>query len=144
MNWREFELECQYLIRNSLNPNEYRIETQYSRDYSGQNLRMDFHIAERRQGGKGYVIDCKHYQQGMIPAQEINSLLNYMNRCRASKGIILLSQDTVPSNAFINRWNEVSDKISVVVVRTDRIGKLLNSMKLFFRKELINLDFIKS
>lgn len=141
MNWGEFEILCRGLINESIDERSYRTISQYCRQYNqGQNYRMDFHIAERRQGGRGYVIDCKHYVKNEIPAAEVDSVLEYMTACKASKGFILLSQDTRRSAGFDRRIEELDGRIEVIVIRTGGIGKIERVFKSLFGKPPLDLQ----
>ena len=55
---------------------------------------MDYHVAEKRQGGKHYVIDCKHYPKAILSRREVDDTLEYKRKSRASKAIILISQES--------------------------------------------------
>ncbi len=74
LTWREFERHCEDILFTCIDESKFRINVQYNRQYSdGQNFRMDCHIAERRQGGKGLVIDFKHFPVAKLNRHEILS-----------------------------------------------------------------------
>jgi hypothetical protein len=67
MTWRQFELYCEDLMRSIFSDSEYRVSTQHNVTYSdGMNKRLDMHIAERRRGGRGFVIDFKHFKTASL------------------------------------------------------------------------------
>ena len=91
MSWKEFELYCDDLLRKSLKLSKYRVKYQHRGEYNGRSKKMDFHIAQIRQGGKGFVVDCKHYPKAKLPRRQIDKTIEYQRDCRASAAIILLS-----------------------------------------------------
>jgi len=109
MSWREFELLVEESVHFALNPNIWRIATQWNRQYYNREnpnnpipARMDIHIAERRQGGIGVVIDAKHFQIAPLNRNEIDTTENYRRRCRASKALIIASQSTIIPQSVAN------------------------------------------
>ena len=57
---------------------------------------MDISVAERRQGGRHFVIDCKHFPIAELNENEIQTTLDYKRRSKASKAIILI--EMAPGN----------------------------------------------
>ena len=95
VDWRLFERDCAALIRRCFPNEKYRVAEQRARKYAdGMTKIMDIHVAERRQGGRHYVIDCKHWPIGRLHEGEIQSTLDYKRRSGASKAIILISESS--------------------------------------------------
>ena len=130
MEWPEFEERCEELVRRCLPNDKYRIISQYSRVFSdGERRRMDFHIAERKQGGKHYVVDCKHFTKAYLNENEIRTTLNYKRKCRASKAIILVSKSSNCPQSFINS----AQRQGVLVLKVSTTNSVIvNRMKDFF------------
>ena len=101
-DWWVFEQDCAKLIRRFFPNEKYRIEGQRIRTYKdGVTKRMDIHVAERRQGGRHYVIDCKHWPRSHLNEREIQTTLDYKRRSRASRAIILISESSNCPDTFI-------------------------------------------
>jgi hypothetical protein len=59
MSWRDFERQCEDLVKGCFSDREYRVQFNATKTYAdGATKRMDIHVAERRQGGRHFVIDC--------------------------------------------------------------------------------------
>ena len=115
MKWREFERYCEDLITESLDPDRYRITPQYIGEYAGIIKRMDFHIAEKRRGGRAYVVDCKHFQVNPLPRGEIETTREYQRLCKASSSIILVSSVSDCPESFL----EYAHDMGVEVISVD-------------------------
>lgn len=119
-HWKEFELFCIDVLERSIDPKKWRIKYQHSRKYSdGLNKSVDFHIAERRQGGNSIVVDCKHFITAAINRNEINTTLDYKRRCRASKAIMLISSVSKISDNILS----YAEKNDVTVTKVDLPSK---------------------
>jgi len=95
LSWREYEKFVEESVSRACNPDIWRIEKQWRRTYSdGINCRFDVHIAERRQGGIGIVIDAKHFKIADLNKNEIDTTIQYRKRSRSSSAIIILSPTT--------------------------------------------------
>jgi hypothetical protein len=95
ISWRDFELYCENIIKEWFPEDKFRIAAQHSRVYiDGKTRRFDFHIAERRVGGCGFVVDCKHFPVSNLRKNEIDTTLDYKKACKASKAIILVSSQS--------------------------------------------------
>ena len=77
---------------------------------------MDIYIAERRQGGKRYVIDCKHYRKAWLNEQEIDSTLCYKKGSKASVAIVLISG---ASKQFTPGFESYAQSMGVPVIRVN-------------------------
>ena len=106
MTWQEFEQYCEDLIRESLDPERYRICPQYRGEYGGVVKVMDFHIAERRQGGRHFVVDCKHFQVAPLNRGEIETTRQYQRLCRANPGSIILVSSVTNCPESVRRHAE--------------------------------------
>ena len=60
----------------------FKLEFQLRRVYKGKKKIMDIYIAERKLGGKRYVIDCKHYPIAYLDPGEVDSTLEYIKGLR--------------------------------------------------------------
>ena len=134
--WKEFENSCESLINKAFPKRNYRIEKQKRTTYSDGSLKiMDYHVAEKRQGGKHYVIDCKHYPKAILSRREVDDTLEYKRRSKASKAVILISQESNIGEGFFQYAKEQG----VLVKKVRRFdSKLLNSINQYFFK--IKLD----
>ena len=103
MTWHEFELRCLELVDRCFSEDEFRVEYQRRRAYSdGQTKIMDISVAEKRQGGRHYVIDCKHFPTAELTEHEIYTTLDYKRRSRASKAILMVSSDSNCPQRFLD------------------------------------------
>lgn len=136
MSWRDFERRCEKLVARCFSHDKYRVEAQRETTYSdGRTRRMDIHIAERRQGGKHYVVDCKHFPIATLNENEIQTTLAYKRDSRASKAIILVSASSNCPDRFVSSARRQG--VLVHTVSTTN-SKLVNKVKDF----LFKLDLI--
>jgi len=99
LSWREFERIVEDVVHEAVDDASWRVATQPKRNYvksGGETigLRLDVHVAERRQGGKGVVIDAKHFKVTPLNRHEIDSAEEYRRRCRASHALLAVSGET--------------------------------------------------
>ena len=81
MDWRQLEAYCLTRLRQTLQDDIWHIQSQEDRpERDGLNQRMDFHIAEHRHDGLGYVIVCKHYPDKVLSQEDIEQVLAYKRR----------------------------------------------------------------
>ena len=93
---------------------------------------MDIHIAERRRGGRHFVIDCKHFPKTNLNENEIRTTLEYKKRSKASKAIILVSKASRCPDKFLQSAKTQEVKVlKVSVVKS----KLVNKIKDYFFHE---------
>lgn len=134
MTWREFELNCEELVRRCLRGTEYTVRSQVERSYAdGQTKRLDIHIVENRQGGRHFVIDCKHFPIAVLNENEIKTTIDYRRRSRASKALILVSDTSNCPDRFVKSAERQNVPVLVVPKRTPKslVGRLsafLNDM----------------
>lgn len=100
LTWHQFEKLVIKSVIAALDPDLWRVRPQHGRVYNNYgNKKMDLHIAERRQGGRGYVIDAKHFKDSALTRNEVNTTLDYKKACRASQAIIIASNASwIPVN----------------------------------------------
>lgn len=115
MTPHEFEIFCDNLIRETLDPVRYRITHSYRKTYEGQRSIMDFHIAERRQGGCSYVIEAKHYTAASIQREDIDHVEEYRQKCKASMAIFLVSNVTT----FSENMKQYAVNLNMRILRID-------------------------
>lgn len=129
MDPRDFEQQCEDLVGYCLHDKQYRIKNQRRQIYGGRTKIMDIYIAERKQGGRHYVIDCKHFTTRPLDMNEIQTTLEYKRLSRASKAIILISGKTnCPP-----RIKEFAKSQDVPIIRVSIVNSdLVNRMKRFF------------
>src|SRR5262249_31846072 len=102
--WHQFEQFVIEQTKFTLDQTQWRIASQWRRKYLQKDgepieLRMDVHIAERRQGGRGIVLDAKHFTKVPLNKNEINTTERYRKSTKASLGIVVVSPVTnVPSS----------------------------------------------
>jgi hypothetical protein len=134
--WHKFERFCFALINESINPSIWRVKYQHRIYPDDRSKRVDFHIAELRQGGNGYVVDCKHFPRAIMSTNEIYTTLEYKKICRASGAIILVSSAT---RRFTNDFFSVAEQhnVKVVPVNIETIGKI----RIFFHSTFGRRDF---
>jgi hypothetical protein len=99
LSWRQFETLVETAFNEALDPTRWRVAQQWRKQYGDRegniiSVRMDIHVAERRQGGCGFVVDAKHFRVNWLPPHEIDSTVNYKRLCRASRAIIIASDVT--------------------------------------------------
>ena len=122
MTWREFEIHVENAFDQALDGDKWRIAKQWRRVYlnkegGARSVRMDIHVAERRQGGFSFVIDAKHFKVSPLSINEIDSTLEYKRMCRASKDIIIASNVTyIPL-----KIEEYANKNGVILLRADSV-----------------------
>ena len=113
MSWHEFEQRCLELVHRCFPDEDFRIAYQREQSYAdGQTKRMDISIAEKRQGGCHYVIDCKHFTKADLNQHEIDTTLDYKRRSRASKAILMVSNDSNCPQRFL----DAAERQGVLVV----------------------------
>jgi hypothetical protein len=124
-----------------------RVKPQQKRTYAdGETKIMDFHIAEKRQGGKHYVIDCKHFPKADLSNHEIDTTLEYKDRSRASKAFVLLS-DVSNCPPSVDRYAKSK---GVKILRVDRsfssrlpvIGWLFDASEIDELREEIRSNYL--
>ena len=130
MTWREFEQRCEGLTSRCFPKKKYRVECNQPRTYAdGMTKRMDISVAERRQGGKHFVIDCKHFPIAELNENEIQTTLDYKRRSRAAKAIILVSKSSNCPSRFMASARRQG--VLVLTVSTSNSG-LVNAIRDFF------------
>ncbi len=128
MTWREFEKLCEKLVTDTFHGDTWRVAIQPVRTYAdGQTKRMDIHIAERRQGGKHYVVDCKHFPKAALNEEEIRTTLDYKRRSRAARAFILVSSASNCPQSFLDSAERQG--VRVEVVSTKKYPGLLKWMR---------------
>ena len=135
MTWREFEHHCVTLVNKCFPDDTYRVTDQSVKTYAdGQTKRMDIRVAERRQGGRHYVIDCKHWPIANLNENEVDTTLDYQKRSKASKAIILVSA----SSNCPQRFLDYADRKGVPVIPVSTVDTFLvrHVREFFFRKEI--------
>ena len=121
LTWREFEQRCEDLVNRTFPDKKYRVECNQPRTYAdGRTKRMDISIAERRQGGCHFVIDCKHFPIAELNENEIQTTLDYKRRSRASKAIILVSKSSYCPSRFMASAKRQG--VLVLTVSTSNFG----------------------
>ena len=139
-DWWVFEQDCPELIRQCLPNDEFRVAVQRVSTYAdGVTKRMDIHVAERRPGGRHYVIDCKHWPVAFLNEAEIQTTIEYKIRSRASKAIILISQSSNCPDTFIKSAERQG--VPVIRVRKSANNTWFGSFRqimhdFFFNKEI--------
>lgn len=137
MTWREFEKICEDLIHKSLDPEKWRIQYQRKKKYKdGATKIMDIHIAERRQGGRCIVVDCKHFPKAKLNRHEIESVLDYKKRSKASIAIMMISKDSRYDESFLAMAEEYGIK-TLIVDPYDQKGLFSFFRKIFLQKNEI-------
>ena len=102
MTWREFETRCEELVKRCFSHTDYKITFNEPRKYAdGKTKRVDIRVSERKQGGRNFVIDCKHFPVAALNENEIRTTLDYKRRSNASKAIILVSKASNCPDNFI-------------------------------------------
>lgn len=130
MGWRDFEKRCEELVRRAFSDKKYRIESQRRSTYcDGRERRMDISIAERRQGGCHFVVECKHLTIATLSRYHIQTTLDYRRRSRATKAIILVSKGSNCPDSTLSFAE--SQGIRVLEISTKK-SALVNKMKDFF------------
>ncbi|MDP4537643.1 hypothetical protein Q3O60_15765 [Alkalimonas collagenimarina] len=107
MSWREFEVFLEGCIEQALAGTNWRLSAQRARSYvdangGRKNLRLDFHVAERRQGGRSVVIDARHYKTAYLRRHDADAVDEYRRKCRAAEAIIITSPITCFSENLID------------------------------------------
>ena len=133
--WKDFEDSCESLINKAFSKRKYRIEKQRRVTYADGSLKiMDYHVAEKRQGGNHYVIDCKHYPKETLRKREVDSTLEYKRKSKASKAIILISRESKIGDGFFEYAKE--NGVLVKKVRTPDSNLLRWIERFLFKVEL--------
>ena len=130
ITWREFEQRCEDLAHGCFPNEKYRVECNQPRTYAdGETKRMDISVAERRQGGRHFVIDCKHFPIAELNENEIQTTLDYKRRSKASKAIILMSKSSNCPSRFMASAKRQG--VLVLTVSTSS-STLVNAIRDFF------------
>ncbi len=119
LSWRHFEQLVERAVTEALDPQVWRVATQWERRYrDGQLKRMDLHVAERRRGGRSVVIDAKHFTRP-LPKHEIDTTLDYKKRARASLAVLIVSSTTTIPKAT----QTYADKHKVIIIKLNNQSK---------------------
>ena len=128
MTWREFEKLCEELVTDTFHGDTWQVKIQPTRTYAdSQTKRMDIEISERRQGGKHYVVDCKHFPTAVLNEEEIRTTLDYKRRSKASRAFILVSSASNCPQSFLNSARR--QDVSVEIVSTKKYPGVLQWMR---------------
>jgi hypothetical protein len=95
---------------------------------------MDISVAERKPGGRHYVIDCKHWPIAYLNEHEIETTLDYKRRSKASKEIILVSASSNCPDKFMD--SAYRQGVPVIRVRTVNTFLVKQIQEIFFKKEM--------
>lgn len=114
MSPKRFEKFCEKRIKRWFRG--FKLDFQSRHIYKGKKRIMDIYIAERRVGGKRYVIDCKHFRVRPLNEYEIGSTLEYKTECRASVAIMLISG---ASKKFTPGFETCAKSVRVPVIRVN-------------------------
>ena len=114
MSPKGFERFCERRVKRWFR--SFKVEFQLRRVYKGKKKIMDIYIAERRRGGKRYVIDCKHYRKACLNEHEIDSTLCYKKGSNASVAIMLISG---ASKQFTPGFESYARSMGVPVIRVN-------------------------
>lgn len=114
MSPKRFEKFCENRVKRWFR--DFNLEFQLRRIYKGKKKIMDIYIAEKRQGGKRYVIDCKHFRVRPLNEYEIDSTLEYKTDCKASVAIMLISG---VSKKFTPGFEACAKSVRVPVIRVN-------------------------
>jgi len=90
LTWKEYEILCISILEEMLDDSEYRVE--YQKRVAGSRRRIDISVAERRQGGRNFVFDAKHFPIADLSKNEIDSTEAYRRDVRGSQAVILLPE----------------------------------------------------
>ena len=135
MKWREFEKYCEDLIQQCFPNDKYSVKCHNKKTYPGGVIKiMDIKIAERRQGGKAYVVDCKHFPTATLSENEIQTTLSYKRLSKAAKAIILISEQSNCPDSF----KKSAERQGVPVIRVKVTDwSLVNRIRqIFFKAEI--------
>lgn len=114
MSPKRFEKFCEKRIKRWFR--DFKLEFQLGRIYKGKKKIMDIYIAEKKPGGKRYVIDCKHFRVRPLNEYEIGSTLEYKTYCKASVAIMLISG---ASKKFTPGFESYAKNMRVPVLRVN-------------------------
>ncbi len=99
-------------------------------------------LAERRQGGSGFVIDSKHFKKNDLPKHDVDTTLAYKCKCNASKAIIIVSDTTVVTDetrAYADEKISDTGEKKVIILHANRNLKS-NIKKLFDKLSSMSKD----
>lgn len=114
MRPKGFERFCERRVKRWFR--DFKVECQASYIKDGKRKRIDILISEKEDGGKCYVIDCKHFRSRALNEYEINSTLEYKMDKEASAAIILISG---ASKKFNPGFESYSRSMGVPVIRVN-------------------------
>ena len=159
MEWQEFEELCkerldrikeelsEELGGDDIGKDLIKVKPQNTTTFSdGATKRVDFYIAEKRIGGRRYVLDCKHYPSG-LRKREVDKTLEYKNRHNATGAFILLSDvSNLPESV-----EKYADEKEVKILKVDRslssrlpfVGWLFDDSELDELREEIKSNYLK-
>lgn len=90
MSPKEFEQVCERLIARCF-PHHKVCPQKTVRYADGVTKRIDIYIAERRPGGKRYIIECKHYPIAYLKKYGVETTAKTKKMSKASAAIMLIS-----------------------------------------------------
>ena len=118
MSWQDFEAVCYDMLKGMFDNDRYRVVPQKGSTYEdGVTMRIDFKIVERRPGGKGYLIECKHYRGSPLKKHNVTKTADNRRRSRASGAALLISGASNKENANFRPTAE-QEGIPVIQVHT--------------------------
>jgi hypothetical protein len=83
-------------------------------------------MAERRQGGQGVVIECKHYTTMNVARRHIDRLIEYKRASHASLAVLFVSDTTIANNCLSDGIVRYADELEVGVfpIRSESQGSI--------------------
>ncbi len=117
--WHQFECKVVEETIAALEPLGLRVKHQHGGAYrspdGGRVLYVDIHVAEPRQGGRGLVIDAKHFTVAPLNRNELESAEDYRRQMRAGLAIVATSSTTVIP-ASVERCADAMDRLLILPV----------------------------
>ena len=134
MTFKDFERACEELVARCFP--DHKVCPQKTVTFAnGKTRRIDIYVAERKRGGKRYVIDCKHYTKTPLTKDAVDWLLEeYKNPHKASAAILLISGSTQKAPGL----DAYAKSKGVPIIRIREVNsELVNQIQHYFvKKEL--------
>lgn len=120
-DWKKFQDRCEDLISRSLPDSAFRVVS--SKRLKDSRKEMDIHVAERRQGGRGFVFECKHYPKTKIRNEHVDQVVKYKRKCRASAAVLLISKATERADKLPQSVRTYAESNAVLVLVVEDVSR---------------------
>jgi hypothetical protein len=126
MTWGQFQRYVQDSTKAAVDTTGWRFASNW-RCTDGRCV--DVHLAERRRGGRGIVLDAKHFRSGPLTKHEVDTTVAYRKQTRASCAVLAVSSISEVPQSVVSYIEQVGGVELLVVGENfaERLQKILSS-----------------